>query len=209
MKKGKKKSIALRLLKVFGILLFAMLNWACHNEYTPKPHGYFRIDLPEKKYQKLDSVNYPYNFAYPIYGTIREDKSRIAEPFWIDVVFPQFKARIHISYSNIDTDIEDFFEDCRELAYKHTIKADAIQEKIFENHDKRTFGILYKISGNAASSVQFFLSDSIQNHIRGALYFNVHPNKDSLAPVLNFLSEDIIRLIETFEWKKRKKTESM
>jgi gliding motility-associated lipoprotein GldD len=62
------------------------------------------------------------------------------------------------------------------------------------------YGILYDIKGDAASNTQFFLTDSTHNFIRGALYFEVHPNKDSLAPVLEFINKDLVHLIETFEW---------
>ncbi|MCK5170865.1 MAG: gliding motility lipoprotein GldD, partial [Bacteroidales bacterium] len=72
--------------------------------------------------------------------------------------------------------------------------------KVFVRPEKDVYGILYEIEGNAASSVQFFLTDSIKHYIRGALYFNVEPNKDSLAPVINFVKEDIKILIESFEW---------
>ena len=55
--------------------------------------------------------------------------------------------------------------------------------------------------GNAASPVQFFISDSIRHFIRGALYFNALPNPDSIAPVSTYVEQDIIRLIESLEWK--------
>jgi gliding motility-associated lipoprotein GldD len=60
---------------------------------------------------------------------------------------------------------------------------------------------LYEIRGDAASSVQFYLTDSTRHFLRGSLYFNVQPNADSLAPVIDFFMEDIMHLIETLEWK--------
>jgi gliding motility-associated lipoprotein GldD len=53
----------------------------------------------------------------------------------------------------------------------------------------------------AASPFQFYLTDSTKNFVRGALYFNTVPNNDSLAPVIDFLKQDIIHMIETFRWK--------
>ena len=72
---------------------------------------------------------------------------------------------------------------------------------MFIKPDKDVYGILYEIDGNAASSLQFFLTDSVKHYLRGALYFNVQPNKDSLAPIINFVKEDVFVLIESFEWK--------
>jgi gliding motility-associated lipoprotein GldD len=79
--------------------------------------------------------------------------------------------------------------------------ADGIGEKVFENKDKDVYGILYDIKGNTASSIQFVLTDSVKNFFRGALYFDNVPNKDSIAPVVSYLREDIVRLMESFEWK--------
>ena len=43
--------------------------------------------------------------------------------------------------------------------------------------------------------------DGTKNFVRGALYFNVTPNKDSLAPVLKFINHDIVHMMETFKWE--------
>jgi len=39
--------------------------------------------------------------------------------------------------------------------------------------------------------------------LRGSLYFNATPNKDSIAPVLDFVSKDITKLIETLQWENK------
>lgn len=179
-------------------LLSVMIQ--CKHHYTPKPDGYLRIDLPEKEYQSYHS-NCPYTFEYPVYGKITPDTSRIAEPYWINIEFPQFAGKIHISYKPVKNNINDYIEDSRTLAYKHTIKADAIREKIYSDDERKVYGLLYEIRGDAASSVQFYLTDSIKNFLRGSLYFNVQPNADSLAPVIDFFKADITHLIETLEWK--------
>ena len=60
--------------------------------------------------------------------------------------------------------------------------------------------MLYELEGNTASAVQFFLTDSTENYLRGALYFNVKTNRDSLQPVIDFLRIDINKFIKSFEW---------
>ena len=92
-------------------------------------------------------------------------------------------------------------EDSRKLAYKHSIKADAIGERFFQNDEHHVYGILYEIKGNAASPLQFAITDSTRHFLRGALYFNSIPNKDSLAPVIDFIKEDMMQLMETVSWK--------
>jgi gliding motility-associated lipoprotein GldD len=67
------------------------------------------------------------------------------------------------------------------------------------------YGLVYQISGSdAASTYQFYLTDSTKNFVRGALYFDLVPNNDSLSPVIEFLKKDIEHMIMTFKWKNRK-----
>ena len=182
------------------LLLLMLLVPACQPSSTPKPRGFLRIDFPAREYVLFDSVC-PYTFEYPTYGKIVPDTDFIAEPCWINIYFPDFNGTIHISYKEVSQNLNDFIEDSRELTYKHTIKADAIQETVYTNPELEVHGILYDIKGNAASSIQFYLTDSNEHFLRGALYFNVQPDKDSLAPVISFFREDIIHLVESFAWK--------
>lgn len=187
-------------------MCFTLLSLlGCGGGSTPKPRGYFRIDLPEKEYQKLDSANYPYHFYYPVYGKLVQDNSRIAEKYWVNVDFPNYKARIHISYKEVATRLDSLMEDSRALAYKHALKAEAITERFYSNPEKHVYGILYNMKGNTASSWQFYATDSVTHFLRGALYFSVNPNKDSLSPVIAFFGEDMVKVLETLEWKETNK----
>lgn len=186
-----------------SIILFVVLIWGCDSASVPKPRGYFRINFPEKEYRVFDST-YPFKFRYPVYGRVMSESNRGQDGgLWLNVDFPQYKARIHLSYKDVSDNLNAMMEDARSLAYKHTVKADAIDERIFSNSEKKVYGVLYDIRGNSASSVQFFLTDSSKHYIRGALYFRVEPNKDSLAPAVDFFTKDVLEFIESFEWKKK------
>src|SRR5918993_3859881 len=86
-------------------LFFLLAVTSCNSDYVQKPRGYFKIELPEKKYQKFDDPGYPYSFEYPVYGKIIKDsvffESEPENPYWINVDFPQFMGRIHISYKDV------------------------------------------------------------------------------------------------------------
>jgi gliding motility-associated lipoprotein GldD len=161
--------------------------------------GYFRIDLPEKSYRTYQSAC-NYSFDYPVYGEIVPYTGNDAEPCWINIEFPDYKGTIHLTYKKLNNDLAVYAEDIRLLAYKHIIKADDIIEKPFYFPERDVYGMIYDIRGNTASSMNFFITDSSRNFLSGALYFNVQPNKDSLAPVIDFFTEDIEHLINTFSW---------
>jgi len=180
--------------------LFLLLAISCKKDYIPKPRGFFRIDFPEKAYKKMDSTALPYRFEIPVYSKLVPDKERLAEPFWVNLLIPKNKAEINLSYKRVDNNLMKLIEDARTMAYKHSIKADAINERVFINPEKKVYGIIYLIEGNSASPLQFYLTDSTRHFLRGALYIREVPNIDSIRPVINFLTPDIIHLIETTEW---------
>ena len=186
---------------IYLFSLFTIFMYSCQLHYIPKPHGYFRIDFQQKSYHQLDSAALPYRFDVPDYSKVEPDNDRLAEPYWINLKIPEHKAEVNISYKKVDKNLAKLLEDSRTLAYKHSIKADAINERIFVNPQKKVYGTIYMIEGNAASPLQFYLTDSTKNFLRGALYIREVPNIDSLRPVIDFLTPDVIRLIETTEWK--------
>lgn len=190
-------------LRILFLLLFLLVFSACQSDYAPKPRGYYKIDLPEKKYQQY-RADCPYSFDYPVYSKIQPDKASGARPCWMDVEFPRFNGRIHLSYHPITSQevFNELVEDARKLAFKHTVKATAIDEAVISFPEKKVYGVYYSIDGNTASSVQFFLTDSTKNYLRGALYFHEQPRLDSIQPVLDFLKKDIDVMIKSFQWKK-------
>lgn len=184
---------------VFFILI--ILSAACKETGMPKPYGYFRVDLPEHSYRLADTLNLPYTFDLSCYATI-VSRNENGEKYWIDIQYPLLNASIYCSYKQVKSNLYQLSEDSRRYVYKHAVKADGINEKVYENRDKNVYGILYDIRGNTASSVQFVLTDSTKNFFRAALYFNNVPNKDSISPMLDYVRRDMIRMMESFEWKK-------
>ncbi len=191
--------------KTILIILISVVYFSsCSENYTPKPRGYFRIDLPKKSYVKLDSV-FPYTFDYPVYANITGDPYAPNEKNWINVNFPDFKAVLHISYEMVDNNLAQYLNDAHTLVSKHIPKAEAIYDSLIYHPDKQVYGLAFKIEGiGTASPFQFYVTDSVQHYLRGALYFNLHPNNDSLAPVIDFLEKDINHMISTLEWKNDK-----
>ncbi len=193
--------------KIYVILILVLLvACGCKNRYTPKPRGYFRISFPEKTYREFNRTEFPYRFKIPVYARILNPEGKDSFPYDMNISIPANKADIHISYKQIPSGnrnemLRALLEDSRTLAYKHTIKAETIEERLFINPAEKVYGTIYLIEGNAASPMQFFLTDSTTHFLRGAFYIRNVPNTDSLQPVIDFLKPDIYRLIETTSWK--------
>ena len=180
---------------------------SCREVAVPKPRGYFRIDLPAREYRLYDGSSFgseqiPVSFEYPAYGQISYERENISEPGWFNIVFPKYNATLYLTYKNVGNDLFDLIEQTYQMNVRnHIVKADAISEQIIADREKGTYGILYDLKGNTATSVQFYLTDSTKHFLRGSLYFDAEPNADSLAPVTDFFRQDIIHLIETIKWK--------
>jgi gliding motility-associated lipoprotein GldD len=188
----------------FSVVLLASLAiilTACQQDYTPKPLGYNRLNLPDPSYRILpDSL--PYTFEYSDHATLLDDTSAISERFWIEIYYPELKANVHITYKPIRNEkmLKEFLDDSYTLTAKHQIKAYAINEVISTTSRGKT-AVIAELEGDVPSQFQFTLTDSSQNFLRGALYFNTKVANDSLAPAIEYMKKDIMHMINTLEWK--------
>jgi len=212
-------------LYTFYLFIFAFLLslTACNSTYTSKKTGYYKIDFPERKYTSFQTEGYPYNFEYPVYARVVKDSTYFDKdtqnPYWINIDFPRFGARIFLSYKavggkstykvkqangtykdSLGINVFDYMvKDAFELTNKNEPVASSMDDSLFHTSNGVT-GVFFRVGGNAATARQFFMSDTTKNFFRGALYFDVTPNADSLRPVLDFLQKDLDHLINTFKW---------
>jgi gliding motility-associated lipoprotein GldD len=206
------------------LISFCAIILSCNSTYTSKRKGYFHIDLPEHSYQKFERPDFPYQFEYPVYGNIMQDSTYFDETpennYWINVDFPEYRARLFMSYKIIggkamykikmpdgsykDSSGVNVFDymvnDAFNLTNKNNVVASSIKDSLIRT-PKGVSGVLFSVGGNAATALQFFLSDTTKHFIRGALYFDATPNADSVKPVQDFLRKDLEHLINSFEWK--------
>ncbi|SDK79510.1 gliding motility-associated lipoprotein GldD [Catalinimonas alkaloidigena] len=190
-----KKSCSLGLL-VGGLFLFS-----CSQEYTPKPKGFNRIDLPAPAFQPLET-GHPYTFEFSKYAYATKDTTGLSEPHWIDIVYPDFGARISVTYKSLEqpkNQLVELTEDARRLTAKHQIRASAIDEAVLQTAAGQP-AYVFELSGEVPSQFQFYTTDSTEHFLRGALYFQVASKNDSLAPVIDFIKSDIVHMLNTLHW---------
>ena len=177
-------------------ILISLIFVSCNTNILPKPKAYLSLEYPKKEYTKL-SLERPYSFEVLKNTTLVDDKNN-----WLKINYPNLKASIDITYRPVENNLNELLAEAEKLVFKHAVKAEQIIPKDFVNPKRRVFGSLYEITGNAASQLQFHVTDSTNNFIKGSLYFYVTPNYDSILPAVSYIKEDILRLIETLEWKK-------
>lgn len=191
---------------IWLVMAVLLLGSGCGEErFSPKPRAFPRVEYPEKVYQSFDADFCAFTFEFPAYTKIVQDTTYFQEspvhPCWFDIFYPDFDSRIHCSYYPIGEGkiFAELKQDAFELAEWHQKKANYIDE-IRIDRGENVHGFAFDIQGPAASPFQFYLTDSTTHFLRGALYFNTQVRPDSLEPVYEFVKEDILHLIETFEW---------
>lgn len=174
---------------------------ACDQDFSPKPKGYNRFELPPHEYVSLaDSL--PYDFDYSAHAKIMKDTSWISNDNWIEINYPKYKANIHITYKSIanQDSLREYLDDAYFLTAKHQIKAYAIDESIAITPSGKTV-VYAEIDGEVPSQFQFFSTDSSKNFLRGALYFYTQVQNDSLQPAIEYVKRDIVHMMNTLEWR--------
>lgn len=184
---------------VLLILVFGMT--ACKSEYDfyPKPRGFMRLDFPDRTYEVYNDSICPFSFEIPEYFSI-VNKPGCNK----DIEMHRFNATLYMTYLPIDTNLFENIEYSRKLVYDHSIKADAIEESRMVDKTRKAYGLKYVIKGDAASPYQFYVTDSVNHFLRGALYFNVKPNYDSVKTSLAYIVEDINIMLGTVVWGTKK-----
>lgn len=188
-----------KFIRINSIFWCIFVLFGCSKATTPKPYGYYRIDLPEAAYISSPKGE-SYRFEQSVYATPRKVANE-GEGEWMNLHYDVLNADIHCSYMPVHGNLRELTDDAMEFVYKHVSQASAIPERVYANDEAKVYGVFFTLQGNTASPFQFFLTDSTAHFFRGAAYCNCRPNADSLQPVLEYLEHDIEHLIETFEWK--------
>lgn len=180
---------------IFLYLLIIVILSSCNEETQPKPKAFLRLAYNEATYQKITS-DCPYTFEFSSKAVVQPN-----EKCWINISYPTLKASLNITYRPVENNLRELLQESEKLTYNHAIKADGISAQPFDDATKKIYGALSEVTGNAASPLQFHLTDSSKHFITGALYFKVQPNYDSILPAIKYVEKDIKHLMETLEWR--------
>lgn len=194
----------LRLLpRMLPALLLAGLLTGCADDPVPKPRGYFRIDLPPDSTRTV-TAPCPFTADVPVHARLQPGAPGGADGAGncrTDLFFPGQRAAVHLTWRRLEGDLPQLVRDAHAFKEKHQVLATRIKEEQVIRADDRVFGTLIALDGNVASPMMFYLTDSVSNFLYGALYFDVRPNADSLAPVTERIRSDIRTLAHSLRWE--------
>ncbi|GAK92248.1 gliding motility protein GldD [Nonlabens ulvanivorans] len=184
-------------LKFLLILITVVSLASCgKDELQPKPEAKLALQYPSPEYQQLNKADCPFSFDVNSFARVlsKDDCS-------MKIEYPFMDATIYMDYAPVEENIRELLIDGQKLSFSHNRMADVIDDKIYLNPDKSVYGMMYAIEGNAASNVQFYLTDSVQNFITASLYFDRAPNYDSIYPAVDYIKLDMRKMMESMDWK--------
>lgn len=180
---------------IVSLFLILFLS-SCQDEVIIKPKAQLRLEYPSAEYEAID-MDFPYQFKKNK-AAILQRKNKNA----LNLFYPNMKATLYLTYQKVSKgNLDTLLRDAQKLAYDHAVKAESIPEQPFVNFDNNVFGMFYMINGNAATQAEFYVTDSLQHFLNGALYFEAKPNFDSIYPAVSYLRNDMRVIMETLRWK--------
>lgn len=189
---------------VMAIFVVSLISSCGHRgDETPKPQAYLRIDLPPHSYTLCDTAALPFVFDQSNISVLDWKKST-ANDKWFTLSYPKYKGYVFMTYKHIRNlyDLRAQIDTSYQFVEGHFSYSSGIDENKFMDKGNNLYGTTYHLKGqNVASTYQFWLTDSVSHFLRGALYIDCTPNNDSLAPVLEYLQDDINHLIESIRWR--------
>jgi len=182
--------------KIIFLFFISLAITSCGNkDYLPKPQAQLSLKYPKASYKEYISTC-PFSFELSDLTTIKINKK-----CWINIKYPLLNASIDMTYKPVKNNLKQLLKDAEKLTYSHAIKADGIDSQPYLNKSTQIYATIYHVTGNAASPLQFHVTDSTNNFITGALYFKAIPNYDSIYPAAKYIEKDVRHLIETLKWK--------
>ncbi|WP_027394795.1 gliding motility lipoprotein GldD [Aquimarina latercula] len=185
----------------FFVIAVASALYSCGGDVLPKPKGMLRLAYPTPKYEKA-TLDCSYTFEKNNIANFKKAKNN--KECWYNIDYPKLNATIYVSYYNVDKNLDSLLRDAQNLTQEHYIKADGIDQKDFILPDKKVYGSIFEVTGNAASSCQFYVTDSLNHFVSGSVYFKVKPNYDSILPAAKYLRNDVVHFMETIQWEEER-----
>lgn len=192
-------------IKALELLTLSFLIFGCsksNQDFSPKPRGFNRLDLPAHEYQLLPN-KHPYSFEYSKSAIVQLDTFKNAEPHWIVIFYPKLNTRIQFTYKPVKNDparLQNMMADAAKLAFNHDKKAYSITDKMLITKSGKK-AVIFELEGEVPSPYQFFVTDSTKHYLRGAVYLMTATENDSLKPVIDYMKVDSRHILETLKWQ--------
>jgi len=188
--------------KIISLLVvFSILLCSCSDSNLPKQTAFLRIEFQEPKYFAFKDINHPIKFYYNASAT----EIKTENPNQLSLIYPKINCSVDLFIQKLNNskDFDDNFSDFSLLLDTHSKKSNGVFMREYEDLNNRIFSKIYEISGGVASPIQFYITDSTSNFIKGSLNLKFKSNYDSIFPSIQYVKNDIFVLVESLNWRSK------
>lgn len=195
----------MKIIAVFGLLLFVLFSSCKEKSPVPKPLSYLRTELPDHEYftMKIDNPVVGFSAEMSTLFSLSKNLADLKYGFQeVDLGAANGTILLYSKRFNTKDSLFKLINASNDMVDEHKVKADQIDYVQIKDNKRRVFGTFFTLKGNVATNFQFYLTDSSSRFIRGELLLNCTPNYDSLRPVIDYLKVDMDRMLSSFRWNK-------
>ena len=188
--------------KIISLLpIFFTLFCSCVESSLPKQRAYLRIEFPEPSYIALKEIKSPVDFYY----NLNAADINVINTRQFSINYIKMNLVVDMSLKKISKveDLENNFRDFSLTLETHSKKSNGMFVREYEDVDNRVYAKIFEMRGNVASPIQFYLTDSTSNFIKGSLNLKFKPKYDSIFPTIQYVKNDILVLVESLNWRPR------
>lgn len=177
------------------IIFLALIVFSCHNNVNlPKQKAYFAPEFEIPTYKKI-SLDCNYSFNINSQASINNIKNCNYE-----IYYKNLNAKIFINQIVLSNSIEKVLNTFNQKINENSRLSDQIIQSNYVNIDKKIYSKLYSFVGNSPSNIQFYVTNQTDKFLTGSLFFETEPNYDSLFPYIDYIRNDIKKMVDSFRW---------
>ena len=187
-------------LVVVVVLLFVFSSCGDNEMHIPKPPTYLKLELPNHDYVRY-SNDCPYEFDVSKMFNVKDVFNDSVKSCHKEIELGELNGVINFSFIDMVESLSMYVNYSNDKVDEHKIKAVEILDTRIIREKDSVFGTFFELKGDVATHFQFYLTDSTSRFVSGVVYFNSVPNYDSLKPSIDYLRVDLLKIINTFNWK--------
>lgn len=177
------------------IIFLALIVFSCNNNVNlPKQKAYFAPEFEIPTYKKI-SLDCNYSFNINSQASINNIKNCNYE-----IYYKNLNAKIFINQIVLSKSIEKLLNTFNQKINENSRLSDQIIQSNYVNIDKKIYSKLYSFVGNSPSNIQFYVTNQTDKFLTGSLFFETEPNYDSLFPYIDYIRNDIKKMVDSFRW---------
>lgn len=180
------------MMRVFVLLFFVL---SCDKiADLPKQRSFFAPDFQLTHYVE-SNIGCKYNFLINSKALISNIKNCN-----YNIEYKNLNSKIYINHINYFENIELLLNTFDQKVIENSKFSDQIIESEYIDIERKIYSKLFSFVGDSPSNIQFYVTDMSDKFINGSLFFDAKTNYDSLLPYIDYVRNDIKKMVDSFNW---------